>query len=127
MSVCSGPGQVQSLELSTGVRSLETLLEFLQCSFSGGTDVDAPLELSLRQLQQQEWEAADILMVTDGEIPRPRESLLADVRRCKDDLGLEVHGLLVGNDVTAAMEDLCTHLHVFKSWGVVRGRGNEWA
>lgn len=124
--MCSGPGQVKSLELSTGVRSLEMLLDFLQCSFSGGTDVDAPLELSLRQLQQEEWEAADILMVTDGEIPRPRDGLLADVRRCKDDLGLEVHGLLVGNDVTPAMEDLCSHLHVFKSWGVVRGRTDGW-
>jgi uncharacterized protein with von Willebrand factor type A (vWA) domain len=72
----------------------------------------------------EEWQAADILMVTDGEIPRPRESLLKNVQRLHEDLGLEVHGLLVGNDITPPMEDLCTHLHLFQSWSTVGGRGS---
>jgi hypothetical protein len=58
-------------------------------------------------------------MVTDGEIPRPREDLLEDVRYMHDDLGLEVHGLLVGNDITPPMKALCTQLHLFKSWSAV--------
>lgn len=58
-------------------------------------------------------------MVTDGEIPRPRESLLEDLKRCNEDLGLEVHGLLVGNEITPQMKDLCTQLHLFKSWSAV--------
>lgn len=35
----------------------------------------------------------------------------------------QVHGLLVGDRVTPPMEALCTHLHVFKSWSAVGGRG----
>ena len=31
------------------------LLEFLQHSFSGGTDVDKPFELALQRLQKAEW------------------------------------------------------------------------
>ena len=35
----------------------------------------------------------------------------------------QVHGLLVGDRVTPPMQALCTHLHVFKSWSAVGGRG----
>ena len=70
---------------------------------------------------------ADILMVTDGEIPRPSETVKRDLHRAVDELGLEVHGLLVGQqDSTPAMEDICTHLHVFKSWSAVGGRRNYY-
>jgi hypothetical protein len=38
---------------------------------------------------------------------------------------LQVHGLLVGRDDdggSQAMQDICTHLHTFKSWSTVGGR-----
>jgi uncharacterized protein with von Willebrand factor type A (vWA) domain len=38
------------------LRSLDKLLDFLSCSFMGGTDVDRPLELSLERLQKDEWQ-----------------------------------------------------------------------
>lgn len=64
---------------------------------------------------------ADILMVTDGEISPPSEALLNAVRDAHEELGLEVHGLIVSSQVSDAMEQLCTHLHVFKSWTAVGG------
>lgn len=65
---------------------------------------------------------ADILMVTDGEIPMPNDDILARLDAAKAALGLEVHGLLVGRkDSAEVMERLCTHLHVFKSWNAVGG------
>lgn len=90
-------------------------------SFQGGTDVDKPLELSLERLGKEEWEQADILMVTDGEISPPKPETLTRLHRAHDDLGLEVHGLIVAPQVTPAMEELCTHVHVFKSWSTVGG------
>jgi hypothetical protein len=42
--------EVQELELGVELRSLDSLLAFLSCSFMGGTDVDAPLKLSLEKL-----------------------------------------------------------------------------
>ena len=66
-------------------------------------------------------------MVTDGEIPRPNERVKNDLQHAVEDLGLEVHGLLVGQqDSTPAMQDICTHLHVFKSWSAVGGRRNHY-
>lgn len=115
----SGPGDVMELELGVDRESISRLLTFLTMSFSGGTDVDAPLALSLERLGREEWELADILMVTDGEIPLPDEDILACLRAANDNLGLEVHGLLVGSNVTEPMKQLCTHLHVFKSWSAV--------
>lgn len=115
----SGPGDVMELELGMDHTSLPKLLNFLTMSFSGGTDVDAPLALSLERLRREEWGLADILMVTDGEIPSPDEDILRQLQIAREALGLEVHGLLVGRNVTEPMKELCTHLHVFKSWSAV--------
>jgi hypothetical protein len=47
--------EVQELELKVDANSLDKLLQFLSCSFMGGTDVDRPLKLSLDRLTKQEW------------------------------------------------------------------------
>lgn len=123
----SGPGQVMEMELKVDPNSMAKLLKFLTGGFNGGTDVDKPLELSLKRLAEKEWNQADILMVTDGEIPRPSEWVKKDLKAAVDDLGLEIHGLLVGQqDTTPAMQDICTHLHVFKSWSAVGGKRNYY-
>jgi len=106
------------IELDIGSDSITKLLGFLTMSFSGGTDVDAPLALSLERLGREEWNLADILMVTDGEIPPPDEDILQKLNIAKEELGLSVHGLLVGR-VTEPMEQICSDIHVFKSWNVV--------
>jgi uncharacterized protein with von Willebrand factor type A (vWA) domain len=43
---------VQELEVGTDAPSLKRLLAFLQMSFNGGTDVNAPLALSLNRVAQ---------------------------------------------------------------------------
>ncbi|KAI7839236.1 hypothetical protein COHA_006934 [Chlorella ohadii] len=118
----SGPGDVAELELGNDAASFSNLLKFLTSGFGGGTDVDAPLERSLERVSSEEWALADILMVTDGEIPQPSEQVLERLAAAHEELGLEVHGLLVGERVTPPMQALCTHLHIFKSWSVVGGR-----
>lgn len=116
----SGPADVAEIELGTDVQSIQRLLTFLGMSFSGGTDVDAPLALSLERLKQEEWALADILMVTDGEIPQPNEDILHKLQVAHEEMGLNVHGLLVGRNVTDPMKALCHKLHVFKSWSAVQ-------
>ena len=53
--LCSGPGQVMELELDTTPRGIRQLLDFLSGGFTGGTDVDKPLELSLKRLTDVGW------------------------------------------------------------------------
>jgi len=119
----SGPGDCQELELKLTSRGLEGLLEFLAGSFHGGTDVDEPFNRALKRLQESAWCNADILLVTDGEIKPPDETLIENLNRAKAELGLKVHGLLVGDagdeDV---IESICTNVHAFKSWSAVGGK-----
>jgi uncharacterized protein with von Willebrand factor type A (vWA) domain len=70
---------------------------------------------------------ADIMMVTDGEVAPPSEEVLQRLYRARADLGLEVHGLLVGNrDTNPVMEQICNHLHVFQSWNAVGASRHDY-
>lgn len=43
------------MELKVDSKSMSQLLKFLTGGFNGGTDVDKPLELSLKRLSEKEW------------------------------------------------------------------------
>lgn len=115
---------------SDGIRRL---LEFLSHSFGGGTDVTGALKLAIAALDTNEnekensltknlskdfsMEAADILLVTDGEIPDPPVPLevMASIERLKELKGVKLHGLLVGKSESKPLSRLCTHTHDFLS------------
>lgn len=116
----SGPSDIKEFELSIKQHSMLKLLDFLEHSFDGGTDVTRALELSLERLQSKEWQQADILIVTDGDMDMPHDALLDKKEKMQEDLALEVHGLLVGNSDSEPMERICSHLHIFQSWDTTR-------
>lgn len=118
----SGHLQVQEFELTFDRAGLAKLLDFLMYSFEGGTSVEHVLEMSLERIKTSEWETADVLLVTDGELPKPEESLLNEIRAASNKLGLEVHGVLVGDRISP-MKEICTPgcLHTFKSWDALDG------
>lgn len=118
----SGPGDCVELELKVTGKGVSQLLEFLSGSFHGGTDVDEPFIRALSRLEDNEWSNADILLVTDGEIRPPDEDMLTDLNLAKEEMGLKVHGLLVGEPGAGAdvVEQLCTHTHTFKSWAAMK-------
>ena len=63
---------------------------------------------------------ADILMVSDGEIPRPSPEILNSLQSAKDDLDLEVHALLVGGRDSENVQLFASHVHHFKAWDAVK-------
>lgn len=116
----SGPGDCMELELKVSAKGLSDLLAFLEGSFHGGTDVDEPFERALARLDTEEWENADILLVTDGEIKPMQEDLLDALDQRKSERGLKVHGLVVGEQGNPdVVEAVCTHTHNFRSWSAV--------
>jgi len=111
----SGPGDVVEHELAFDGDGVEALLGFLVLDFSGGTDLSEPLRRALQRHDDAKWSRADLLVVSDGQFEAPREIAAAlDERRAETDL--RVHGLLVGNDESAAMARLCSPLHRFRDW-----------
>lgn len=59
--------QIKTYE-QTEKKTIKSLISFLQRSFHGGTDVEPALECALDLLQQENYEKADILVISDFEI-----------------------------------------------------------
>jgi uncharacterized protein with von Willebrand factor type A (vWA) domain len=99
-------------------------LEFLGCSFHGGTDVAEPIAHAIKRVETAKWSRADAILVSDGEFPVP-SATSAVVASARKSLHLRVHGLLIGADQSAAMTALCDPVHVFKDWNALaQGRHN---
>ena len=70
---------------------------------------------------------SDILMVTDGQIPNPRPELLDRIATARGALGLEVHGLIVGDKTQARHASArqirgARHLKALYVWSAVPSR-----
>ncbi len=111
----SGPDQIETLELSLERDNLTELMKFLGRSFHGGTDLVAPINQAIDLLESDNWNKADILLVSDGVFSVP-DDLQTDLDRLRDDIGLQVHGVLVANYDRGSMAQLCDELHEFQQW-----------
>lgn len=114
----SGPKQVAEFDLSVKRGGVQGLLEFLGCSFHGGTDVAEPIARALKRVESAKWSRADAIIVSDGEFPVPGATSDA-VASARKTLHLRVHGLLIGAVHSAAMSSLCNPVHVFKDWNAL--------
>ncbi len=110
-----GPEQVLEHELDLTRGGLTQLLKFLQQSFHGGTDVVRPLLLALEKQRAEVWRDADILLITDGRFPL-QSDLFHRIEKLKKRQGLRLHGLLLGNWKSRAIERLCDPLHRYSAW-----------
>lgn len=98
---------------ATDRQTIERLLEFLSCSFRGGTDVTSPLLKALELLDTtDQWQGSDIVLVTDGELSSPpvSEQVFEKIRTYETMKGLEIHGLIVGQDDSIPLASLCTKI-----------------
>lgn len=111
----SGPKDITEFDLTVKRGGIQALLEFLGCSFHGGTDVAEPMRRALKRVETARWSRADIIVVSDGEFPVPSATSAA-VASSRETLRLRVHGLLVGSQHSAAMHALCDPVHVFRDW-----------
>lgn len=109
-----GPDQVVELSLSLDRGGVAPLLDFLALSFQGGTDTAEPLRRALALLAREDAANADVLLVSDGAFPPPRDLLPSlDEQRAK---GTRFHGLVVGPSESPAMSAICDPLHRFTTW-----------
>jgi MoxR-like ATPase len=96
-------------------QGITRLLEFLSHSFGGGTDVTGALKHAMTSLDTEALSAADILLVTDGEIPDPplSDEMMRHIDDLKRTTGMQLHGLLVGQRESKPLSKLCTETHTF--------------
>ena len=111
----SGSGQIETCELSLERDRLATLMNFLQRSFHGGTDLVAPINKATDLLEDDNWNKADILLVSDGVFAVP-DTLLTRLDTMRDEIGLQVFGVLIANRDASSMARLCDEVHQFDRW-----------
>lgn len=114
----SGPKQIKDHELELSETGLSDFMEFLLYSFHGGTDISGPLKLAISKIGSSNWERSDILILSDGEFPLDTE-LANEINKTKEKLKLRVHGVLIGNDESVALQKLCDQTHKFNRWETI--------
>jgi uncharacterized protein with von Willebrand factor type A (vWA) domain len=107
-------GEVKEMELTPDKAGLEQMILFLSMSFGGGTDVEGPLNMALERSDEQQWQQADILLVSDGEFT-VSSGLSRKIKNRKEQRAMSVHGVVIG-DSLSPMDKICDPLHLFSSW-----------
>ena len=102
----SGPQQASSHQLDLRRGGLIALLKFLQFSFHGGTDLSHALQLALHKQAEENWQKADILLVSDGRFPVDRD-ILATINNYKRNCNLRLFGILTGSWQHHGIESWC--------------------
>lgn len=122
-----GPGEVLERPLTHDAAGLDALLDLMAQAFDGGTDVQTPIERAIERVRQQEWQDADLLIVSDGEFGLT-PATLAQLRQAKKQLALRVHGILIGDRETIGLVEICDTLHWVRDWrryGAAKGAAAE--
>jgi uncharacterized protein with von Willebrand factor type A (vWA) domain len=107
-------GEVNEMELTPNKAGLERMILFLSMSFGGGTDVEGPLNMALDKSDKQQWQNADILLVSDGEFS-VTSGLSRKIKNRKEQRALNVHGVIIGESLSP-MDKICDEIHLFSSW-----------
>jgi uncharacterized protein with von Willebrand factor type A (vWA) domain len=113
----SGPGQTLDFEFTPDAAGLSGLADFLEWKFDGGTDVDEPLQRSLRKCQNESaWNSADVAIISDGYFDFSPETVQL-VKDCRDCKGLEVSALLIDGS-SGASRKICkeARIHELSTW-----------
>jgi uncharacterized protein with von Willebrand factor type A (vWA) domain len=111
----SGPGEVVDMALGADAGGLERLTRFMGQGFGGGTDIGAPLERALARLDEEASQLADLLIASDGEFGATPEGAAA-VRRAKEERGLRVQAVLIGDRETIGMLELADDVFWVRDW-----------
>ncbi len=94
---------------------LAALLDLMGQSFDGGTDAQGPIERAIERVHEARWASADLLIVSDGEFgctPATLDRLDA----AREQLGLRVQGVLVGDRETMGLMEVADDIHWVRDW-----------
>lgn len=110
-----GQGELLERELSLSVAGLDAVLDLMGQGFDGGTDVQTPLERAVALVREPAHAQADILIVSDGEFGAT-PATLAMLREAREQLGLRVYGVLIGDRETIGLLEVSDRIHWVRDW-----------
>ena len=86
---------IETFEISA-TKGIADLVSFLSKSFHGGTDAAPALRHALSLCQSEDYERADVLMISDFVMESLPEALLNDIKKQREK-GNQFHSLVIGN------------------------------
>lgn len=89
---------IKTLDLYNVANSIDEIAKFLRMSFHGGTDISLPIYEALRQLKTNNYEDADVLIVSDFIMYKVDKEVLNQVRYFQQNKGTQFHSLTISND-----------------------------
>ncbi len=92
---------IETLDLQDVAGSLDALAAFLRMSFYGGTDISLALHESFRQLRQEQYQDADVLVISDFIMYRIDPRVLEEVKYFQHNQGTQFHSLTLGDQGNA--------------------------
>lgn len=112
----SGPGEVDWHEIGFDGDALPAALLFLSKSFGGGTDPREPMRLAIRQLQEENWRHADVVIITDGGFYGTDATTVAEAKKATRERGTRFHGVVIGTEATPEIIAICDPVHLIGDW-----------
>jgi len=106
-----GPDELIERDLG----DLNATLDLMAQAFDGGTDVQTPIERAIECVHEAAWQGADLLIVSDGEFGCVRATL-DKLDHARQQLGLHVQGVLVGDRETMGLLEVCDDIHWVRDW-----------
>ena len=97
----SSPGSSKTDVFRPGQYSVDDKMAAAECFLDGGTDFVTPLTEAIKLMENEGFENADIIFITDGycELPEPFVESLSEK---KAELSFQITGILLDTDIRAA-------------------------
>ncbi len=90
----SGGGRIKTDRFLPGAFDARRRLDAAECFLGGGTNFETPLREALRLMEEESFENADIVFITDGECALP-QPFADQLRECQTDRKFTVTGILL--------------------------------
>ncbi|MEM7573253.1 MAG: VWA domain-containing protein [Bacteroidota bacterium] len=94
---------IKTIDLYDVANSLDEIAKFLGMSFYGGTDPSLALYEAIRQLKGNNYQDADVLMVSDFIMYRIDKDILGEVRYYQQNQGTQFHSLSLSDEAVSEL------------------------
>lgn len=109
---------VECIEITDLGSSFDRLVDFLCQSFHGGTDLAPAIAHTIRMIETQGYQEADMVMISDFEMMPIDKELSAHIRHIKENQ-TKIYALSMGEEPKQSYLDICD-----KYWKVLPARGD---
>ena len=106
--------RIETFELTDIQNSLGNLIDFLQMSFHGGTDASEAVVEALKQMETENYEKADLLIISDGIFGNLNSNTLQSIEQLKKK-GNKFNSLMIGDSYNERALAFCNNIWKYDS------------